>query len=94
MDYVGRVTDRRRPVVGLGPRLSYLQAFAMELLPMKLLTRDNYRSMQVDNVSASALPFGIPPTPLEAVAPTWLAQRTPRNRYHAFRAKGEGSGGR
>lgn len=90
VQYVGEVTGHRKPVIGLGPRLSYLQAFAMELLPMKLITRDNYRSMQVDNVSASALPFGIAPTALEAVAPTWLAQRTPRNRYHAFRAKGEG----
>jgi uncharacterized protein YbjT (DUF2867 family) len=94
VEYVGQVTGHGRRVVGLGPRLSYLQAFAMELAPMKLITRDNYRSMQVDNISTRALPFGIPPTALEAVAPTWLAQRTPRNRYHAFRAKGEGSGSR
>ena len=84
--YVGELTGHRRPVIGLGKRLSYLQAAAMELLPFKLLTRDNVRSMSVDSVSPSALPFGLIPTPLEAVAPGWLAQRTPRNRYHAFRA--------
>ena len=83
--YVGEVTGKRRPVFGLGDRLSYLQAAVMERLPGKLLTRDNYRSMKVDNVSASPLPFGIAPTALEAVAPTWLAQRTPRDRYNLFR---------
>ena len=85
VQYVGEVTGRRRPIIGLGARLSYLQALAMEILPGKLLTRDNYYSMKIDNVSADPLPFGIPPTALEAVAPTWLAQRTPRDRYNLFR---------
>jgi len=43
--------------------------------------------MKVDSVSSAPLPFGIASTPLEAVAPAWLVQRTPRNRYNAFRAK-------
>ena len=83
--YVGEVTGKRRPVFGLGDGLSYLQATVMEYLPGKLLTRDNYRSMKVDNVSSGALPFGIDPTALEAAAPTWLAQRTPRDRYNLLR---------
>jgi NADH dehydrogenase len=83
--YVGDVTGHRRPVIGLGPRLSRLQALMMELLPGKLITRDNYASMTVDNVSGAPLPFGIVPTSLEAVAPAWLAQRTPRDRYNLFR---------
>jgi NADH dehydrogenase len=57
----------------------------MELAPVKLMTRDNVASMKVDSVSASPFPFGITPTALEAVAPTWLAQRTPRGRYDVFR---------
>ena len=84
--YVGELTGHRRPIIGLGPRLSYLQAFAMELLPGKLMTRDNYRSMTIDNVSAARLPFDLTPTPLEAVVPTWLAHRTPRDRYNLFRS--------
>ncbi|HEY0338545.1 MAG TPA: complex I NDUFA9 subunit family protein [Burkholderiales bacterium] len=83
--YVGELTGHRRPVIGLGPRLSWLQAFAMELLPGKLMTRDNIESMKLDSVSASRLPFGIAPTAVEAVAPTWLAQGTPRGRYRQFR---------
>jgi NADH dehydrogenase len=60
----------------------------LELLPGKLITRDNYLSMKVDAVSSAPLPFGIPPTSVEGAAPSWLAQRTPRNRYNAFRARG------
>jgi uncharacterized protein YbjT (DUF2867 family) len=83
--YVGELTGHRRPVIGLGPRLSRLQAFAMELLPGKLMTRDNVDSMKLDSVSTSRLPFGITPTAIEAVAPSWLAGRTPRGRYRQFR---------
>jgi uncharacterized protein YbjT (DUF2867 family) len=85
VEYVGRVTGHRRPIVGLGPALSKLQAFALELAPGKLMSRDNVRSMTVDSVSASPLPFGIAPAALEAVAPTWLTSRTPRGRYNLFR---------
>lgn len=88
--YVGEVTGHRRPVIGLGDRLSYLQALAMELLPVKLLTRDNHRSMKVDSVSTGTIPFGIRPTALEAVAPSWLAARNPRNRYNLFRDRTRG----
>jgi NADH dehydrogenase len=65
----------------------------MELLPVKLLTRDNYYSMKVDNVSTQAFPFGIQPAALEAVIPAYLGHDFPRARYgdyrgHAGRATG------
>ena len=90
VQYVGELTGHRRPIIGLGPRLSRLQAFSMELLPGKLMTRDNVDSMKVDSVSAEPLPFGVSATALEAVAPTWLAQRTPRGRYRQFRERTHG----
>jgi NADH dehydrogenase len=82
---VGRLTGHRRPVIGLGDTLSYLQALTLELLPGRLMTRDNYRSMQVDNVSDQPFPFGIHPAALEAEVPTWLAAASPRARYRAYR---------
>jgi len=86
VEYTGRVTGHERPVIALGDRLSYMQAFAMELIPfLKLLTRDNYWSMKIDNVSANEFPFGIKPAALEALAPAWLVQRTPRGRYMRLR---------
>ena len=95
VEYVGEVTGRRRRIIGLPDGLSYLQALTMELPPLKqilrsldmLMTRDNYYSMKVDNVSAGDFPFGMTPTALEAVAPGYLGDRTPRRRYDGFRGR-------
>lgn len=87
VEFVGAATGHPRPVLGLNNMLSYWQAFAMELLPVKLMTRDNYHSMKVDSVCNCDFPFGINPAALEAVAPAWLSARTPRARYQRFRAE-------
>jgi len=87
IEYVGSVTGRRRPVIGLNDTLSYWQARAMELSPVKLLTRDNYYSMKADSVSAAPYPFGITPTALEAVAPVYLGHLDPRTRFQEMRAR-------
>jgi NADH dehydrogenase len=95
VEYVGTVTGRRRPIIGLNDSLSYVQALAMELPPLRqvlraldmLMTRDNYYSMKVDNVCGCDFPFGIAPAALEAVAPSYLGQRTPRARYQRFRGQ-------
>ena len=85
VELVCAMTGRRRAVVGLSDRLSYWQAFVMEKLPGKLMTRDNLRSMQVPNVCAGAFPFGIRPQALEAAAPAYLAPAGPRERYPRLR---------
>ncbi len=85
VEYAGRMSGHPRPVVGLGPRMSRWQARAMELLPVKLMSRDNVRTMQVASVSDARLPFGIEPTPLEAVAPVYLKGAYSRSRFSAFR---------
>jgi len=87
VEFVGAATGRPRRVLGLNNMLSYWQAFAMELLPVKLMTRDNFHSMKVDSVCNCDFPFGIKPAALEAVAPAWLSARTPRARYQRFRAE-------
>jgi hypothetical protein len=45
----------------------------MERLPVKLMTRDNFHSMQQDNVCNCTFPFGITPARLEDIAPQYLA---------------------
>jgi uncharacterized protein YbjT (DUF2867 family) len=76
---------KRRPVIGLGPRLSYLQAWFMEWLPVKLMTRDNYYSMQVDSVCNCEFPFDFKPSTLESVVPEYLVGASPRGKYALFR---------
>lgn len=78
----GRAIDSPRPVIGLGRTLSMLQAAAMELSPVKLITRDNVRSMSVDNVCGCGWPaiFRFRPAALEAILPTYLGSQ----RCHAY----------
>lgn len=87
LQYIINALGLRCRIIGLNDRFSYLQAWAMEWLPVKLMTRDNYYSMQVDNVCNCGFPavFGIEPTRLEAIAPGYLVGDTPREAYMRFR---------
>lgn len=86
VEYVSALVGKPRPVVPLPEGLAMLQARLMELAPQPLMSRDNVRSMRVDNVAHSApLPFGLQPTALEAVAPAWLGEAGPRAFYYPFR---------
>ena len=87
--YVGEVTGYRRAIVPLGARLSRLQARILEILPGKLMTRDNLASMTRDSVCDCEYPvvFGGAPTALEAIAPSYLAP-VKLSRYSRLRAQG------
>ena len=85
VEYVCRATGRRRLIIGLGPMFSSLQAWVLEKLPGRLVTRDNLRSMQVPSVSSAPLPYGIVATSLDAVTPFYLGHAAPRERYDDFR---------
>lgn len=88
VDYATRSADRPRLIVGLPRPLGRLQALVLEMLPGKLMTRDNLDSMEVDSVcEGCALPFGREPIPLESVAPVYLAGDTPRAHFVPIRMK-------
>lgn len=72
VELAGAMAGVKRPVIGLGEGLSWLQAWAMEFVPNGPMTRDNVRSMRVPSVCEAdcALPFGLEPTSLE----TYLAR--------------------
>ena len=84
--YVGRLTGHRRPVLPLPEALAMRQARLLELAPQPMMSRDNVRSMRVDNVaSGPPLPFGLVPRALEAVAPLYLGHAAPRQHYYEYR---------
>lgn len=76
----GRVSGHPRPVFAMPVALAHLQALAMEWLPGEpLMSTDNLRSMEVDNVASGQSPglqdLGIQPAPVEAVAQRYLSDR-------------------
>jgi uncharacterized protein YbjT (DUF2867 family) len=85
IELVAKITGHRRRIIGLGDALSHLQAFVLEWVPGAPLTRDNYRSMKVDNVCNAPFPFGIQPAAIEAIVPEYLGNENPRARYRVYR---------
>ena len=74
---VAKTANKNRLIIGLNDQLSYLQAWAIELLPVKMMTRDNLLSMEVDSISEqqSLDYFEFRPKALEAVLPTYIQQK-------------------
>lgn len=89
VEYTATLVGVRRRVLPMPGPLAWLQAFALEHLPGRLMSRDNLASMSVDNVCGCAFPgvLGFTPTPLEAVAPGYLGHRTERVRYNTLRER-------
>ena len=86
VEYISALIGKPRPVFGLPESLGMIQARLLELAPQPLMSRDNLRSMRADNITAGdPLPFGLQPTALEAVVPTWLGQDTVRASYYPLR---------
>lgn len=81
------VLGKKRFIIGLGDRLSHLQAWVMEWSPVKLMTRDNVRSMEVDSISDHPMPveIAIPLMTLDVVVPGYILNKTPRAAYDGFR---------
>lgn len=82
-----QVIGKKRFIIGLSDKLSYLQAWFMEWLPVKLMTRDNVRSMEVDSISKEVMAkeIMISLMPLEVVMPEYIMNKTPRAAYDQFR---------
>jgi NADH dehydrogenase len=87
VELVAATRGVRRTVVPLPAALGELQAFVLEHLPGKLMTRDNLRSMSVPNVCSAKRPpvCAFEPTALEAVLPQYLGAASSRARYARYR---------
>jgi NADH dehydrogenase len=73
-------TGRHNLLLPIGPGLGKLLALPMGLMPKPLLTGDQVTQLQTDNVVSEAAiadrrtiaAFGIRPTPMDAVLPSYL----------------------
>jgi NADH dehydrogenase len=85
--YTAQLTGRRRWILPLGARLSWLQGLLLERLPGQPFSRDNYRSTLVDSTCDGPFPalFGLTPTAIETVVPGYLGARDPNSRYDRLR---------
>jgi NADH dehydrogenase len=80
MQRVLRDTGRSNPLLPISPGLGKLLALPMALMPTPLLTGDQVTALQSDNIVSdqatrerrTLAAFGITPTPMEAVLPSYL----------------------
>ncbi|HMC92405.1 MAG TPA: complex I NDUFA9 subunit family protein [Allosphingosinicella sp.] len=88
MQFVCRTTERERPLVDVPDPVARLLARGLGWLPGAPLTWDQWLMLQQDNIvspgAAGLEAFGIPKTPLIAVAEGWL---TAYRRHGRFAAK-------
>ena len=74
VEFVARVKGLKRTVIPLSDGVP-LQSILLGLMPVKMLTHDNYLSLKTDTVCGCPFPevFAIRPAALEAVAPQYRA---------------------
>jgi uncharacterized protein YbjT (DUF2867 family) len=74
--YILKITGRDLTLVNMPLPLVRLQACVLEMLPGKLLTRDQLKMLARDNVVASDVlglsDLGVSPTPVEQIVPEYL----------------------
>jgi NADH dehydrogenase len=90
MEIMLKTINRRRCLVSVPFGLAEFQAMFLQLLPVPLLTRDQVRLLESDNVVSGAAPglreLGIQPQPIEAILPTYLDIYRRGGRFAASRA--------
>lgn len=84
--YILRESRVSKPLVPVPDALAGAMATVTGWLPGAPMTRDQWLMLQHDNVIGDApdglAALGVAPTPLEAVAPTWLVRHRRHGRFH------------
>lgn len=77
--WLARQLDLKRQILPLNDAFSIVQAAVLQFAPGKPFTLDNYRSLQEASVCETNFPavFGISPSRLEDVVPTYLPRVNP-----------------
>jgi NADH dehydrogenase len=87
VQYTAQQLGLRRMIIGLPGLLARLQARALQLVPGKPFTMDNYWSLQIASVCRQdgCARLGIQTRSIEAVVPGYLGLQRSRDRYTEYR---------
>jgi NADH dehydrogenase len=93
MERVLTYTMRKRPLVSVPFWLAKLKGAFLQLLPKPLLTVDQVRLLETDNVVSEAAKrarrtlegLGIEPVAIAAIVPAYLEQFRPRGQFSVYR---------
>ena len=87
--FVATTLGLHRSIVALPGALGELQAFVLEHLPGRMMTRDNLRSMRVPNVCSGRPPSfcAAEPASVEAIVPAYLGPQSIGARYARYRSE-------
>jgi NADH dehydrogenase len=93
MERVLTYTMRKRPLVSVPFWVAKLKGAVLQLLPTPLLTVDQVRLLETDNVVSEAATrarrtlegLGIEPTAIAAIVPAYLEQFRPRGQFSVYR---------
>ncbi len=85
LEYIMDEIDAKCPLVPVPVFAAKIQAFFLQLLPTPLLTIDQVKLLEHDNVvsenTKGLKELGISPTPLETVAPSYLIRFRPHGQF-------------
>jgi uncharacterized protein YbjT (DUF2867 family) len=77
IEYMLKTIERKRVVIDLPRGLAHVQAQVLQRLPGKMLTTDQIRLLERDNVVSPGAPglseLGIVPTPMDLIVPAYLS---------------------
>lgn len=89
VEYTAAMAGLKRTILPLNDWLSRMQAAVFDFVPGKPFSTDNYRSTSLDSICRNGgdlqQAFGITPTAIEAVVPTYLGNSSMRSQYNTFR---------
>ncbi len=89
VEYTASVLDIKRRIIPLSENLAYFQAALLSMLPNKMMSADNVRSMEIDSVCSGGCktPPGWNPEPLEAVVPLYLLGSGDSAQFDDYRSR-------
>ena len=89
LEMVCRFSDRSTWICGLPFWVGRIQAVFLQFLPKPLLTPDQVRLLEIDNIASGALPglseLVVAPTTAESIVPTYLRRFRPYQQQKKLR---------